>query len=193
MGSRLPWLVGLEKDGDREKYGHIFDENGPKLAPKAVIFKYNKCTRRTNVEQSIWWDDRLLPTAPFNKATRLVHLLCGGATRYIMFVFPPALAIHVWLIVLRLPSVFQGLCLRGERQEHARAEVPRVPMWYSCRSHRHESPRNLLQGGCHYCCRLRMNELICCSETSYQPLIRVTTEERTKIFFLLMQLSRAMF
>lgn len=83
-------------------------------------------------------------------------------------------------------SVFQGLCLRGERQKHASLKVPRVPMWYSRRSHRHESPRNLLQSGCHYRRCLCMNELICCCETSYRVLIWQITEERgRKVFTLL--------
>lgn len=99
------------------------------------------------------------------------------------------------VIILECPlSVFQGLCLRGERQKHAGAKVSRVPMWYSCRSHRHKSPRSLLQSGCHYRRRLCMNELICYSETSYQALIWVTIEEREKIvFILLVELSRATF
>lgn len=69
----------------------------------------------------------------------------------------PALEIHGMNLEWPL-SVFQGLCLRGERQKHAGAEVPRVPMWYSCRSHRHKSPRNLLQSGCRHGPRLCINE-----------------------------------
>lgn len=84
---------------------------------------------------------------------------------------PPALT------VLPLLSVFQGLCLRGERQKHAGLKVPRVPMWYSRRSHCHQSSRNLLQSGCHYL-RPCMNELICCCGTSYWLSVWQASQEK---------------
>lgn len=58
------------------------------------------------------------------------------------------LYIYHWVVLMLTVCVHsKGLCLCGERQKHTGAEVPRVPMWYSGCSHRHKSPRNLLQGG----------------------------------------------
>lgn len=90
---------------------------------------------------------------------------------------------HVMMTSVFPLSVLQGLCLRGERQKHAGAQVPRVQMWYPRRSHRYKSSRNLLQGGCHHCRRLHLSESIC-SETSNHALIRelVLKSEREKAF-----------
>lgn len=125
---------------------------------KRIMWKENK----VRLEQVVFLSgttQRILLNAPLT-----LQMFGTSAVEVCQSVFP-ALEIHG--INLEWPlSVFQGLCLRGERQKHAGAEVPRVPMWYSCCSHRHKSPRNLLQSGCRHGPRLCINEPVCCSELS---------------------------
>lgn len=86
--------------------------------------------RETGTGNRVWLD--CSPDSS-NQVERVANARNGHVTR--------SLRAHPWVV-----SVSQGFCLRGERQKHAGAQVPRVPMWYSRRCHRHESPRNLLQG-----------------------------------------------